>query len=336
MSTKKILLPAAIALAFGAGSANAFLIDFNGDGVGAKQIAGFDPAPGNLISRCAATGSGCVTDVNGKLNLPASGDGTFTLETFGHAALNSASFSDSGGNGVNFFLPGEWTLVFGFTETAVISGSTTTAFLSGPAPGTKNFFELYYDATGNSNMLGGTGFNDGKKILSGTLNGFDPLDPTFGRADFKVTNLGDPLDKFNADNYPGKTSVATNGNIQLKLTPTFQDPNFFIDSISGLILQATSQLNLPFIGTNPSGCFVSAPGGGAPSLGGAGASSGAGGQPGCGDTIGAVNGVSGPNIIFQNDANVSLISPIPEPTTLALLGGSLLAAGASRRFRKKA
>lgn len=343
MITKKILLPVAIALACGAGSANAFLVDFDGNGVGAQQVTGIDPGVGNLISRCAAGvanlfgGTNCTTTALGVP--PAAGGATVGsyLETFGHAALDSGDFTNALGDPVNFGVGGEWTLVFGFTEVIIAAapGGATFATVGGDfaAPGgTANFFELYYQAAPNSVMLAGTGFNDGTLILAGTIDGFEALiDPAAGRGDFTVTNLGALLDNFGGDNYAGKTTVSTNGNVQLNLTPTFRDASFFIDPITGLSLSASSQINLPFTQTNPSGCFAQTPGGGAPSLGGAGASDL---TAGCGDTIGATNGITGPNTMFQSDANISLQNAVPEPTTLALLGGALLAVGAARRSRK--
>lgn len=329
MSTKNILLPAAIALAFGAGNANAFLIDFDGPGgVAAPQdVSGIDPQPGNLLTRCF---SGCTNVANA--------DTDDILETFGHAAIGRANFSDAGGQNVTFGgSGGEWTIVFGFAEILTSTGIASATLFTVDVPGAANFFEVYFDSVANSNMLGGTGFNDGTLILSGTIDEFDPAEPDIGRADFTVTNLGAVLDQFADNNYPGKTTVSTSGNVQLNLSPTFQNTDFFIDPIAGLTFAATSQINLPFRATNPSGCFTQTPGGGAPDQPGAGASSGSGAQPGCGDSIGAVNGVTGPNIIFQSDANIALQeSVVPEPTTLALLGSTLLAAGAARRLRKKA
>lgn len=332
MSTKKIMLPAAIAMALGAGNASAFLIDFDGaGGVDAKNVSGFDPAQGNVIIRCAATPGNCTSLGSGLT------DGTYVVESFGHSFLTSGNFSDENGDAVNFGTAGEWTLVFGFTELSTIAGLSVTSFTTGSTiPGTANFFELYYQAAGDSSMTNGTGFNNGTKILAGTIDAFDPTDATFGRSDFTVTNTPTALDQFGGvDNYAGKTSVSVNGNLQLKLTPTFRNGAFFIDPIDSLVLAASSQLNLPFTQTNPSGCFVQTAGGGAPNLGGAGDTSTSAGVTGCGDTIGAVNGVSGPNVMFQTDANVALQASVPEPTTLALLGGSFLAVGAARRFNKK-
>ena len=330
MSTKNILLPAAIALAFGAGTAQAYLVSFDGEAP-AKQIAGFDPQPGNFITRCAATAGNCSN-----INTFATGN---IAETFGHSALSSANFSNSAGKNVNFFLPGEWTLVFGLTESVGIdAGNPLLGHFSVIDPVTKtdgaktaNFFELYYDASSNSDMLAGTGFNDGTKILSGTIDSA-AASPGFGTANLLTDLTQSILDQFSGNDYPGLTTVGVDGNIKLKLTPTFRNSAFFIDPITTVTMTASSQINLPFGQQNPSGCFVQAPGGVAPNLGGAGFSTS---TVGCGNTIGSFNGVDGPNIMFQSDANVA-ISSVPEPTTLALLGGALLAVGAIRRSRKSA
>lgn len=336
MISKKILLPAAIALACGAGNASAYLLDFNGAlAGGALQVGGIDPKVGNLISRCADLLDNCTTTsiLAGGLKVDD------VIETFGHAALDSGSFTDLNGDPVNFLVAGEWTLVFGFTEvvTAQVGLSATLVTIDTALLGTANFFEVYFQAAPNSSMLAGAGFNDGTLIMSGTIDAFDPsVSLTLGRSDFTVTDLGEKLDKFNADNYVGKTTLSTNGNVQLALTPKIINTAFFKDGLAGLTLTATSQINLPFASTNPSGCFVQTAGGfgvAPPDLGGAGASNL---TAGCGDTIGKINGVTGPNVMFQSDANIALQQSVPEPTTLALLGGALFATGAVRRSRRKA
>ncbi len=326
---------AAIAMAFCATGAQAYMIDYDGaGGVGAQDVLGLDPSVGNAITRCAALEGNCTNIGQASGGLVAGN----IVETFGHAAITTAGFSDANGDPVTFNgALGEWTVVFGFAEIVVDpdsdSNPTEGTFLSlGPTVsalfGLVNFFEIYYDSTPDASMIGGSGFNDGTLILSGTIDGWDG--GTNGRADFTVTDLGANLDTFGTNNYPGKTTLSTNGNVQLTITPVTRNANFWTQPVAGLTFSATTQLNLPFSSTNPSGCFVQSPGGVAPNLPGAGDASTAG-VTGCGDSIGAINGVSGPNIMFQQDANIGLQNPVPEPATMALLGAAFLGLGAARR-----
>ena len=97
----KILMSAAIATALAAGSANAFMMDFDGaGGAGALDVSGLDPKVGNLISRCAEGISGNCTTTAVDLTTGVGVVVGNVLQTYGHAALDSGSFSDANGAGV--------------------------------------------------------------------------------------------------------------------------------------------------------------------------------------------------------------------------------------------
>lgn len=124
---------------------------------------------------------------------------------------------------------------------------------SGTASG--QYFEIWYDdltdGTGTkSNALEGTGFRDGKLILSGSVielagaNTFD-LPLTVGTFDQYITN-----------DYPGVTTLFAQGSVTLQVQINALEKAFFRSGVEvNSFLPFTGQVNLPYRETNPSKRF---------------------------------------------------------------------------------
>jgi hypothetical protein len=234
----------------------------------------------------------------------------------------------------------EWTYVTAFQEriTSSANGGQALQFQVNPLNTglnlATNFFQIYRSGV-NANDLAGTGFNDGTLLLTGhILQGNQFGDSGFNIAGNIVGGVfvpsTQPLDQFGANNYPGITSITGSGSSVITVQVDSFDPTVF----QGLVVGSTFTLDfntsqiLAYNQTDPSSCFWN----GSAFIGGAGATTPPLGSN-CANTIGTVNGTSGPNIIFQTDSNNSFTAQVPEPGVLALLGISLLGLGIARTRR---
>jgi hypothetical protein len=263
---------------------------------------------------------------------------TFTL--LAHGSLGN--FLDSNGdeitanNGLNSAY--EITFVLGFDEVVVSQGTGFQQFADA-ATHTVNFFEIWYDSSNNSDMLAGTGFNDGQLIASGVVT--DSFG-NFGIA-FELDENNQPvfdidnLDQFGGDNYADIDSVEGTGGTKLDVTveTTFYDLAFFPGGVGPMFLDFNTQNNLPFNETNPSALFTGAAGGGTPTQDGATVAS-VGNVNGGGAALN--DGVERLNVMFMADASSGVeLAQIPEPNTIALFGLALTGLGfvsARRRNRQ--
>jgi hypothetical protein len=320
---RKNMMALAVSLALGLGAVAtaqaATVVAINPDG------AGGDPTI-NVGSLGWNNGNAIVTSAGGTVVPTPAG----LLQLFAHGAL--ANFNNANGNaigGLNLNSTYEWTYVLGFLENAVPVGPQNANFTV--APGGSNFFQIFFDATPDSSNLTGTGFNDGTLVLSGTV--------ISGNGTFTAQAcgpLGGPacanLDQFIANNYPGITSLTGQGSSEFDATVLIGSVNtaFFPGLSAGMTLNTNTFTNDPFNQVDPSGCFFN----GATLIGGAGQNNLGTAPAACLNTIGAVNGLSGPNTMFQTRATTSFtVAQVPEPGSLALLGLGLLSLVGT--FRKR-
>jgi len=339
---KRLVLAAAIAGAFGAaGGANAALIDPDGaGGVGAVAVDTVGWGNGN-IRVSPITGASVTTPAVGQI-----------VQGFGHAGL--ANFQDADGNNITpgGFNVNTWTYVFGARELVTSVAGTppggTANFIT--IAGGTNFFRIYYDATPGQSALTGTGFApDGTAagvgrtlIYEGTVRPFAGVG-TPGSSNFTGQACGpaggpacDDLDKAGGNNYNGTggstniDSITGTGGGQVAVDTTFADTNFFIGGApAAIVLSFNYFTNLPFTEVNPSGCVWN----GTALVGAAGPNSTATDPPpACTNTIGTINGISGPNELLMTRASSAMAAAaVPEPGMLGLLGLGLLGLVGFRR-----
>lgn len=270
------------------------------------------------------------------------------LRNVAQGALNS--FGTTVGDVATVFTGREFTFVASFyTFTSGIGSGTVANRL---APG-DSFFRVYADtsAATKSNVITGTGYGDGTLILEGKLSA---LNGNFT----DHTRLGSPnsgireLDGFdengalpgNTNYQPGVFSNVGNGSNTLTVDITFLNTNYFVGdaaTINQLLLTLnyndTTNLATPFISTTPSDSVV----GVVPAysvVGGTQLVNGADCDPRFGGATETGVPVARCDFHFQSDASGSFIDrPLPEPTTLALVGLAFAGAGvAARRRAKKA
>jgi hypothetical protein len=262
-------------------------IEFNPDGQGndAVSLGSLDWAPGSAL----------IAD-----EIPLTPDTTVSAQAFGHAALAGAA--DPDGNPVG--LDG---LNVGYEITVVVSNSveiTTnidgTVVLLALDPDGDNFFEMYYDPNPNADALAGTGYGDGQLILAGQL--------TTLSGNFTANSLIGPfgsLDQFGTDNWPGTETISGQGTQNLDVLVQSVDTNFFTSGVDlGTILPFNNSQVLPFRQTNPSRSFDTFGGGTLDSM------------------PGLVNGISGPDILLQSDANNAFEFLPPELACRVTGGGN--------------
>jgi len=227
----------------------------------------------------------------------------------------------------------EITMVTSFTETVT---GVLPGFAQFSATATSGFYQLYLDTSPNANNLTGTGFNDGKLIAVGALSNSPNGNFTLQTCAGGGTVL---LDGFGADDWAGQQTVCGFGsNNALDFAISAFDPTVFINGVSNISLNFSNiSIALPFAQVDPSKCFSPSEGRTGADVGNSQTSSnctatGNGLTPG----IGAINGVNGPDFMAQTDYNSSISGTyVPEPGSLALLAGALLAGGFASRRREK-
>jgi hypothetical protein len=290
---------AALLVVCTAGTSLALPLSLDIVGVG-TPVSTFDWSPGNAL----AVGSiPLSTDPNAQT--------AFTL----HYQARLATYNDA--NNVPLYSPNlngyELTTVVGFGEKGYSTNAGQNANFTLDLANPTNYVRFYADAAQNSSDLAGTGFADGNLVLTGRV--ISMIASNFG------ANLTAPpvrLDGFGADNWGGQLSVSGTGSTAITIQVLSYDNTFILnpnlDYLHMLVNFNTSN-NLPFLQTNPAQSMFDGTG-----------------QLNTVGTLGFVNGVVGPNMLFQADGNSSF-EIVPEPSTIALLGLGL-AGMAGLRYRR--
>jgi len=297
----------ALALALGVtllgqGARAGVLFDPTGTGsaANASSVSIIDPTGGSALALNVISGGGLTGDV---------------FQLIYQAVLNPGGFENANGDSIN--LPAgsatQFTMVAGFYEQAGAAGPLSANFttVAPPAGQPASYVRIY--AGTSANTLAGTGFNSGTLIYEGTVN-------PGGTGSYNVTDpVPSPLDQFGGNNYGAIRTVTGNGSTSLSAVTTFQDNSYFLSPIVGLNLNFTTTNKTPFDASNPSALVyngftnTNVPGATLAS-------------------VGPINGVSGPNFIFQADA-IAAITAVPEPSTIisAAMAFGLLGLGLARR-----
>ena len=269
----------------------------NGTGVGLINGAGLlDQAPGNVNSINGAGGGGPVPVGTVITDL-------YQSNLSAVQKLSTANLFSNGDFG-KFF-----TFVANFSErvtSAFIAGSDAVDIVSVNGGGT---IKMCVQTMLGDN-LSGVGFGcAGSGILSARV------DSGSSSITAHLANPLQPLDQAGADDWFGTQTLDTDGSAKLKATVTFVDSKYFPDLRIGSKVALNSSFITPYNQVDPSRRFSTG--------------------LVTDDTmtdIGPINGLTGPNFIFQADANNSFDAP--EPGVLAL-GGIALAGLAQLRSRRR-
>lgn len=361
MKIRKIAL--AVALTASAASAQAVTFTF---GAINQELTGIDFGPSSFLAQ-----GGNQAVANFAISQGACPNGSCDFSVLYHAKVSAFLFGDQN-FGPDLTDPFEFTVTARFTERVVgiTGGNDATLENYGEATfqtvNSGTFFQLFYDVTKDSNQLTGSGFNDGRLILSGT-SVTENESGSFKTSQSIVEKLDGANGGQTYDSAADGTQNTLRGN-GLQNTLTFGgftiDSAFFSGAIEALSLSFENiGVGVPFGTVNPSHCFTEAAYSGA-----VGTTNGAAGNvnniascdttytnglfsnntAGAGSAaylaqIGDVNGAGynpelrNPDFVAQADTNANITGRVPEPGSLALMAVALGALSfAARRNGKKA
>jgi hypothetical protein len=310
----------ALGLGASARSARAGVIEFSPTGTGAAgqvAIGSFQEPVGNAVAM------GSAPQVVGSV-----------FEVYYQAQISQ--FRDPNNVPINPPAGTEFTIVAAFQEriTGIASGGGATTFTFGFVPGGTNYVEIYVNKPPAANNSAGTGFNSGKMIMQGTIGAA----PQFASTNF-VGNftVGSPtpvnFDNFDGASTPakfaGQMTTAGGGQSFLGANITAVDPNYFVTPPASFALNFRTSTGDPFNDLSPSLLFD-----GLKNLTGIGT---AGLAPTINPTLGAVNGVTGPDVQFEANGANTFDNPAPEPASVVLLsiGAIVGLLGRTRLLRRR-
>lgn len=370
------LCTVAVLLAGAAGAASAsttFLFNPLGTGAGgAVQVNTLDPAPGNALAVNGSTqvanclfGAGFVAGLSGTGTYNCSNLNINTQFVF-QANLGTMIFTDAGGNTSTAFTQGQFsrnfTLVSSVTEqvlsvqvdeldptTGLPRKATATFALA--ANQSANFFRMYFSGATGGNNLTGANFapaTAGNPILAGFATSSTSSSTSTSTCAFANPTTCPNLDNNVGDSWNSFDTVNNDGSTQIVFSITAANAGYFPDLPIGslIVFNVNTSQVLPFNQADPS-CNLIDPATGADAAYALGTIA-AGPPINCTSNgrLGNINGflnlanyLAGgtQDFLFQADANASLeFQRVPEPGTLALLAGGLMAAGLWGRRGAKA
>lgn len=290
--------------------AGAETVLFDPDGTGPDQpvqVQMWDFAPGNVLAKDG------VTAASAGVGSP--------FQALGHSQLIGLFNNGNAITTTRLNVDYEITQVVRYGETVESNNDLNSnsfpeyaTFRFNSDPTVDNFFELWWSAK-DADALAGTGYNNGTLILRGkVVNSYS----SFFIVESTVPVLGGTPGDFDSspdgNQYPGIKTVSGAGNTDpLTIQITYFNPDFFPNLqagnlISFLVKVQNFSQGLPFISTNPSGLFTGAPNGAAPNI-----------TP----LIGALNGISGPDVQFQTDFNAVIETIARSDQSCRMTGGGV-------------
>jgi hypothetical protein len=295
--------------------------------------AGFSWAPGNTV---AIGGSG-LTAASVGTNVTLLYDAYIaTIPTVG---TNTASIGSNNGN-ITILTPAvnntgqQFVIAAQFTETiATVSGGTVT-FTPNLGLGA-NSVRIWAQSSGNANSVTNTdptalGFPPNASppnqtlILTGSIIGGPSFTSSFTENTASDPRLGGspvPLNGFGGGTYPATTTITGTGNTGLIVNVSSVNPSFFLSPPTVLQLNFSQGIStgVPFNNVTPQTTLPSSFGGGTYN-----------------PAVGAVNGASPGDFLFQSQAANNF--SVPEPSTISMActaAGVVSLAGFWRRRRAR-